>query len=64
MFHWGVGHRSGGWGTSALELPGQRDGLLLVESGSGGERVLEAIRPQRRAYLSSQLVLASPQHRP
>jgi DNA-binding CsgD family transcriptional regulator len=47
-----------------VQLPGDTNGLRLGQPGSGGEHFREAVRSQRLAYLSSQLALASPQHRP
>ena len=56
--------RAVGSDVGAAEVSGDCDGLSLAEFGSGGDCLLEALRPQCFAYLSSQLALAWPQHRP
>jgi hypothetical protein len=43
-----------------VQLLGDSDGLPLVQLGSGGGQLLEAVRSQHLAYLSSQLILAWP----
>src|SRR5262249_16888665 len=50
--------------VGAAQLSSHRDGILLTELGPGRERLREALRPERPAYLGLELVVARPQHRP
>jgi hypothetical protein len=45
-------------------IPGGCDGLALIQAGTNGERLLEAVGPQRFAQFRHRLVLTPPQHRP